>query len=102
VTLDEETVARSLKLDALKRFLKLRNWRLMECSNDTTLMYEGSLDDLNCPITLVLPAHTQFSDFQRVITKAVNLLAAVECCSTLELEKIINSLCFATANVDND
>jgi len=91
VTFDEEAATQSLKLDALKRFLKLRNWCLMY-SNDTTLMYEGPLDDLNCPITLVLPAHTQFSDFQRVIAKAINLLAAVECCSTLELEKTIKNL----------
>jgi hypothetical protein len=81
-----------LKLDALKRFLKLRNWRLMECSNDTTLMYEGPLDDLNCPITLVLPAHEEFADVQRVIAKAVNLLAAVEQSSTSDMENTINSL----------
>jgi hypothetical protein len=81
-----------LKLDALKRFLKLKNWRLTEYSNDTSLIYEGPLDDRSCPITLVLPANAEFADTQSVIAKAVRLLAAIERCSILELEEAINKL----------
>jgi hypothetical protein len=81
-----------LKLEALKRFLKLKNWRLTEYSNDTLLMYEGPVDDRNRPITLVLPANAEFADTQSVIAKAVRLLAAIERCSIVDLEETINKL----------
>ncbi|MFI5344347.1 MAG: hypothetical protein ACHQUC_09025 [Chlamydiales bacterium] len=92
MTLHNVTSTPYLKLDALKRFLKLKNWRLMENSTDTSLMYEGPVDDRNCPTTLVLPANAEFADTQSVISKAVRLLAAIERSSTLDLEEVINNL----------
>lgn len=82
------------RLDALKRFLKLKNWSLAD-SNDVLLIYEGQVDDTGRPIRLVLPANSEFEDAPRMIEKVINLLSITERCST-------SSLCQTIMNIGSD
>ncbi len=82
------------RLDALKRFLKLKNWSLTD-SNEVSLVYEGPLDDVNRPIRLILPSNGEFTDSPFMISKALNLLSAIEGCS-------IQSMCQTIMNLGCD
>lgn len=95
-------------LDALKRFLKLKNWYLADVS-ETSLVYEGHVDDENRPIRLLLPTSVEFDDTSRLIFKVVNLLSVIERCSVDSMrETILNFGCdflrpriFTPPNISN-
>jgi hypothetical protein len=81
------------QLDALKRYLKLKNWSLSS-SNGTSLVYEGPVDDGNRPMRLILPAHKEFEDTPAMISKAIKLLSTIGRCSIDNMcQMIMNSGC---------
>jgi hypothetical protein len=82
------------QLDALKRYLKLRNW-ILEDLNESSLTYTGPVDDLDQSIRLVLPTSTEFQDAPSMIAKAIKLLSAIEQCS-------VDSMCQAVMNSSSD
>jgi hypothetical protein len=53
------------------------------------LVFQGEKDDAGNLIQLVLPSQNTFEDSDRLITKAINLLAAIEEKSPRELIDII-------------
>ena len=75
-------------MDALKRYLKLKNWVLVN-AGESSLYYEGPVDDLKQPIRLVLPVSTEFADAPDLISKAVGLLSAIERESVENMSQII-------------
>lgn len=89
----ENQSSATCQLDALKRYLKLKNWSLSG-ANDNSLVYEGLADDINRPIRLVLPMNTEFEDSPVMISKAIKLLAAIGRCSIDSMcQTIMNSGC---------
>jgi hypothetical protein len=89
----EEQSSSMCHLDALKRYLKSKNWSLTD-SNEMTLAYEGPTDDTNRPIRLVLPTNAEFVDTPYMISKAIKLLSAIERCSIDNMsQSIMNSGC---------
>jgi hypothetical protein len=64
-------------LDALKRYLKLKNWSLID-SNDGCMTYVGPLDDLQRSIRVVLPSSTEYVDTPFLVAKVLNVLAVLE------------------------
>jgi hypothetical protein len=87
-------VSSECRLDALKRYLKLRDWALAD-SNDVSLAYEGPVDDTNQTIRLILPKSIEFEDTSSMISKAIKLLSAIERCS-------IDSMCQTIMNSGSD
>lgn len=82
----------TLRLDTLKRFIKLKNWQLVATPNDKLLIYEGPVDDNNHPIKLALPTSQEFEDAPSMILKALRLLAEIESCSVKAMGEKIMSL----------
>jgi len=81
-----------LRLDTLKRFLKLKNWRMVGGEKDRSLVYEGPRDDTGRPVQLELPAGEHFADTPSIVAKAVKLLAAIEDRSVEDMGESIRSL----------
>lgn len=77
------------QLEAIKRFLLLKNWIVLSM-NESAIVFEGPVDDIGNPATLILPASAEFVDAERWVVKALNLLAAIEDIPVAELkEKIL-------------
>jgi len=77
------------QLEALKRYLEAKNWRLVTGAGASLLIYEGPLDDMHHPIRLALPASAEFVDTSSYISKALNLLSAIEDRPARDLEEAI-------------
>jgi len=80
------------RLDLIKRFLRARGWERIEQLNDNLLLYKGPLDDTKSPILIALPATANAIDNKQMITKALNLLAAIEDRSIQEVSEEIANL----------
>lgn len=78
-------VSHYCNLDALKRYLKLKNWSLADSTNGC-LTYVGPLDDLQRPIRVVLPSSTEYVDTPFLVAKVLNVLAVLE-------KRSVESLC---------
>lgn len=81
-----------VSLEALKRFLKLNQWHLKPNRIGNLLMYEGAVDDAGRPILLTLPTSAELEDAPEIISKVLNLLAAIRRTSTQAISEEINNL----------
>ena len=82
----------SVPLESLKRFLKLRNWRLNDDRVGSLLVYGGPQDDSGRPIILTLPATAEFEDTPEMISKVLCVLAALERTSVRSICEVISNL----------
>jgi hypothetical protein len=80
------------RLDLIKRFLRARGWERVEQLNDNLLLYQGPLDDTKTAVSIALPATANAIDNKQMIDKALNLLAAIEDKSILEVTEEIANL----------
>lgn len=79
------------RLDLVKRFLRARGWNSLEQENDNLSLYQGPLDDTKKNILIALPATSNSLDSKQMISKALNLLAAIENTSIQEIsDNILN------------
>lgn len=74
----EELQTHSLKITDIVSYLHQNGWQAVTHPNPRLLVFQGATDDEGNPIQLVLPSHNTFEDSDRLLTKAVNLLAVIE------------------------
>ncbi|MBD2778017.1 hypothetical protein [Iningainema tapete] len=74
----EELQTHSLKIADIVSYLHQNGWQAVRHPNPRLLVFQGAADDEGNPIQLVLPSHNTFEDSDRLLTKAVNLLAVIE------------------------
>ena len=80
------------RLDLVKRFLRARGWERVDQLNDNLVLYQGPLDDTKRPISIALPATGNAIDNKQMIAKALNLIAAIEDKSIVEVSEEIANL----------
>ena len=76
--LPEELNTNPLKISDIASYLHQNGWQEITHSNPRLIVFQGAADDEGNPIKLVLPSKKTFEDSNRLITKAINLLAAIE------------------------
>ncbi|MEA5573439.1 hypothetical protein [Calothrix sp. UHCC 0171] len=73
----EELQTHSLQIDDIVSYLQKNGWQILNHPNPRLLVFQGDKDDAGNPIQLVLPSQNSFEDSDRLLTKAINLLAAI-------------------------
>ena len=76
--LPEKLNTNPLKISDIVSYLHQNGWQEITHSNPRLIVFQGAADDEGNPIQLVLPSQKTFEDSNRLITKAINLLAAIE------------------------
>ena len=76
--LPEELNTNPLKISDIASYLHQNGWQTITHPNPRLIVFQGAADDEGNPIQLVLPSQKTFEDSNRLITKAINLLAAIE------------------------
>jgi hypothetical protein len=76
--LQEELQTNPLKVSDIVSYLYQNGWQTITHPNPRLIVFQGAADDEGNPIQIVLPSQNTFEDSNRLITKAVNLLAVVE------------------------
>ncbi|BAY84461.1 hypothetical protein NIES267_39570 [Calothrix parasitica NIES-267] len=76
--LPEELNTNPLKISDIASYLHQNGWQEITHPNPRLIVFQGAADDEGNPIQLVLPSQKTFEDSNRLITKAINLLAAIE------------------------
>ena len=76
--LPHELQIHTLKITDVVTYLYQNGWQTVTHPNPRLLVFQGAADDAGNPIQLVLPSQNSFEDSDRLLTKAVNLLAAIE------------------------
>ncbi|MEC4818877.1 MAG: hypothetical protein SAK29_37230 [Scytonema sp. PMC 1069.18] len=76
--LSEELQTHPLKIADVVFYLQHSGWQTVTHPNPRLLVFQGAADDAGNPIQLVLPSHNNFEDSDRLLTKAINLLAVIE------------------------
>jgi hypothetical protein len=87
--LPDELQIHSLKISNVVTYLYQNGWQTVTHPNPRLFVFQGHADDVGNPIYVVLPSQNTFEDSDRLLIKAVNLLAAIEHKSPQE---IINHL----------
>jgi hypothetical protein len=87
----EELLTHLLKITDVVNYLQQHGWRTVNHPNPRLLVFQGSTDDAGNPIQLVLPSQNSFEDSDRLLTKAINLLAAIEEKSSQEIIDLVTS-----------
>jgi riboflavin biosynthesis pyrimidine reductase len=87
--LPEELQIHSLKIANIVTYLHQNGWQTVTHPNPRLLVFRGGADDAGNPIYVVLPSQNTFQDSDRLLTKAVNLLAAIEDKSPQEIINLL-------------
>lgn len=87
--LPEELDSNRLQINDIISFLHQNGWQEIAHPNPRLIVFQGAADDGGNPIQLVLPSQKTFEDSNRLITKAINLLAVIE---EKSLHEIIDSI----------
>jgi hypothetical protein len=85
--------------DNVVTYLQQHGWQKIDHPNTRLLVFQGVNDDRGYPIQIVLPSQNNFEDSdsrterlrQRLLAKAINLLASIEDRSTQETIDLLNS-----------
>ncbi len=75
--LPEELQIHTLKINDVVTYLHENGWQTLNHPNPRLLVFQGAADDVGNPIQIVLPSQNTFEDSDRLLTKAVNLLAVI-------------------------
>jgi hypothetical protein len=75
---------RPIQIDNFVTYLYQHGWGKIDHPNTRLLVFQGVNDDRGYPIQIVLPSGNNFEDSDRLLAKAVNLLASIEDRSTQE------------------
>jgi hypothetical protein len=81
----------SIQIDNFITYLHQHGWQKIDHSNTRLLVFQGVNDDRGYPIQIVLPSQNNFEDSDRLLAKAVNLLAAIDERSTQETIDLLSS-----------
>jgi hypothetical protein len=73
-----------IQIDNFVTYLHKYGWLKIDHPNTRLLVFQGVNDDRGHPIQIVLPSQNNFEDSDRLLVKAVNLLATIEDRSTQE------------------
>jgi hypothetical protein len=76
--LREQSQTHCLKVANVVSYLQQNGWQIVIHPNPRLLVFQGANDDEGNPIQLILPSQNTFEDSDRLLTKAVNLLAVIE------------------------
>ncbi len=76
--LPDELQIHTLKITDFVTYLYQNGWQTVTHPNPRLLVFQGAADDTGNPIQLVLPSQNTFEDSDRLLIKAVNLLAAIK------------------------
>jgi hypothetical protein len=79
-----------IQIDNFVAYLHQHGWQKIDHPNTRFLVFQGVNDDRGYPIQIVLPSQNNFEDSDRLLAKAVNLLAAIEDRSTQETIDLLN------------
>jgi hypothetical protein len=90
---------RPIQIDNFVTYLHQHGWQKINHPNTRLLVFQGVNDDRGYPIQIVLPSQNNFEDSdsrterlrQRLLVKAVNLLAVSEGRSTQETIDLLSS-----------
>jgi len=74
----EQSQAYRFKIRDIVSYLHQNGWQEITHPNPRLIVFQGAADDEGNLIQLVLPSQKTFEDSNRLITKAINLLAAIE------------------------
>ena len=74
----EELNTNPLKISDIVSYLHQNGWQEITHPNPRLIVFQGAADDEGNPIQLVLPSQKTFEDSNRLIVKAINLLAIIE------------------------
>ncbi len=66
------------KISNIVSYLNQNGWQEITHPNPRLIVFQGAADDEGNPIQLLLPSQKTFEDSNRLITKAINLLAVIE------------------------
>jgi hypothetical protein len=80
-----------IQIDNFVTYLHKYGWLKIDHPNTRLLVFQGVNDDCGYPIQIVLPSQNDFEDSDRLLAKAVNLLAAIEDRSTQETIDLLSS-----------
>jgi hypothetical protein len=80
-----------IQIDNFVTYLHQHGWQKIDHPNTRLLVFQGVNDDRGYPIQIVLPSQNNFEDSDRLLAKAVNLLAAIEDRSTQETIDLLSS-----------
>jgi hypothetical protein len=89
--LSDRSHDRPIQIDNFVTYLHEHGWRKIDHPNTRLLVFQGVNDDRGYPIKIVLPSGNNFEDSDRLLAKAVNLLAAIEDRSTQETIDLLSS-----------
>jgi hypothetical protein len=85
----EQLQTYQFKIGNIVSYLHQNGWQEITHPNPCLIVFQGAADDEGNPIQLVLPSQKTFEDSNRLITKAINLLAVIE---EKSLHEIIDSI----------
>ncbi|MEO1433780.1 MAG: hypothetical protein AAFV71_32925 [Cyanobacteria bacterium J06633_8] len=74
----EQSQAYRFKIRDIVSYLHQNGWQEITHPNPRLIVFQGAADDEGNPIQLVLPSQKTFEDSNRLIVKAINLLAIIE------------------------
>jgi hypothetical protein len=80
-----------IQIDNFVNYLHQHGWQRIDHPNTRLLVFQGVNDDRGYPIQIVLPSQNNFEDSDRLLAKAVNLLAAIDPRSTQETIDLLSS-----------
>jgi hypothetical protein len=81
----------SIQIDNFVTYLHQHGWQKIDHPNTRLLVFQGVNNDRGYPIQIVLPSQNNFEDSDRLLAKAVNLLAVIEDRSTQETIDLLSS-----------
>jgi hypothetical protein len=84
--LREQLQTHPLKVANVVSYLQQNGWQTVTHPNLRLLVFQGASDNQGHPILLILPSKNTFEDSDRLLTKAVNLLAVIEDKSQQEIQ----------------
>jgi hypothetical protein len=80
-----------IQIDNFVIYLQQHGWQKIDHPSTRLLVFQGMNDDRGYPIQIVLPSGNNFEDSDRLLAKAVNLLAEIEDRSTQETIDLLSS-----------
>jgi hypothetical protein len=89
--LSDRSHDRPIQIDNFVTYLHQHGWQKIDHPNTRLLVFQGVNDDRGYPIQIVLPSQNNFEDSDRLLAKAVNLLAEIEDRSTQETINLLSS-----------
>jgi hypothetical protein len=87
--LQEQLQTYPLKVADVVSYLQQNGWQTVTHPNPRLLVFQGAVDDAGNPIQLILPSQNTFEDSDRLLTKAVNLLAVIADKSPKEIVDLV-------------